>query len=170
MGACLGISGAYLASVSTRPRFVTLEGSASLARAAEMTLAEVTSHATVITAPFETGLRDAIELFAAEMQPIEVAYIDGHHDEAATIEYVRALLPHLAHGSLLILDDIHLYSEMWRAWQAIIRTAGFSAALNVGRFGLLVWEGGDDVARHYDLSRYTGWWPVGSSRRDSGGW
>jgi len=170
LGACVGISGAYLASARSRPRFVTLEGSAVLARVAEATLAEVTSRATVIEAPFEKGLHEALALFDQEIQTIDVAYIDGHHDEAATIEYVRAVVPHLSRGALIVLDDIHLYAEMWRAWQTVVSIRGFSAAVNVGRFGLLVWEGGDSLAARYDLSRYTGWWPVGGSRLEAGDW
>jgi hypothetical protein len=45
---------------------------------------------------------------------------------------------------------------------------GYAAAVDVGRFGLLVWSGGDTAGARYDLSRFTGWWQVGSEHRPAG--
>jgi len=170
MGACVGISGAYLASLRSCPRFITLEGSATLAPIARATLAAVSSRALIAHGPFDTSIQRALETFAHEHLPVDVAYIDGHHDEAATLHYVRTLVPHLSSEALVILDDIHLYAEMWRAWQRVQSMRGAAAAVNVGRFGMLVWDGGAGVGRQYDLARYTGWWRVGGSRDVPRGW
>ncbi|HEY0144476.1 MAG TPA: class I SAM-dependent methyltransferase [Thermoanaerobaculia bacterium] len=164
MGACVGISGAYLASARSHPRLVTIDASEALAAVARETLAAVTDRATMVVEPFATGLPRALASIAA---PIDLAYIDGHHDEQATQHYVRTVVPHLAPGAVVVLDDIHLYAEMWRAWQAVASIRGFAAAVNVGRFGLLVWSGGDVTPVQYDLARFTGWWPVGRSRKRS---
>lgn len=166
LGACVGISGAYLASIRSHPRFISMEGSSALAPVAEATLAAVTDRAVIVRAPFESGVLDALARFAAERLSVDVAYIDGHHDEAATLHYVRTIVPHLSAEALVVLDDIALYAEMWRAWQTLASMPGVAAAVNVGRFGLLVWSGGV-TARHYDLARYTGWWRVRGSRRDA---
>ncbi|MEK6374717.1 MAG: class I SAM-dependent methyltransferase [Acidobacteriota bacterium] len=152
LGACAGISGAYLASAPSRPRFVTIEGSPSLVPVAEEMLASF--NATIIGAPFDAGLPRALTL----VDSVDVAYIDGHHDEAPTLHYVRTLVPHLSPRALLILDDIRLYDGMRRAWRALSSMSGVSTAVDTGRFGLLVWEGGAAVPRHYDLARYTGIW------------
>jgi hypothetical protein len=165
LGACVGISGAYLASIPSHPRFLTMEGSAALAPIAHETLAALSHRALILHGPFETGLHRAFAAFADEHRPVDVAYIDGHHDEAATLHYVRSLAPHLASEALVILDDIYLYAEMWRAWQRVRSMRGLAAAVNVGRFGLLVWNRGTGAATQYDLARYTGWWRVGGSRR-----
>lgn len=165
LGACVGISGAYLASIPSHPRFLTLEGSAALAPIAHETLAALSPRAVILHGPFETGIHRAFAAFADEHLPVDVAYIDGHHDEAATLHYVRSLAPHLASEALVILDDIYLYAEMWRAWQSVRSMRGVAAAVNVGRFGLLVWNGGAGAATQYDLARYTGWWRIGGSRR-----
>ena len=50
---------------------------------------------------------------------VDVVYIDGHHGEAVTVHYVRTVMAHLASEALIVLDDIHLYREMWRAWQTV---------------------------------------------------
>ncbi len=167
-GACVGISGAYLASVTTRPRFVTVEGSQALAELTGSTLAKVSDAATVVAQPFESGIGNALSMLGDEGRRVDVAYIDGHHDRQATLHYVEQVRPHLSANAVVILDDIHLYTEMWSAWQSILATYGFTAAVNVGRFGVLVWNGSAAATTaHYDLARYTGWWRVGRSRQRS---
>jgi predicted O-methyltransferase YrrM len=169
VGACLGISGAYLASARQRPRFTTIEGSPAIAPIAEATLAAVTDRAEVVRAPFATGLDEALARFTREQLPIDVAFIDGHHDEAATLHYVETVIPRLSRDAVVILDDIHLTPGMERAWQRLARTSGIAAAVDVGRFGLLIWNPGDTAGARYDLSRYTGWWPVGTTRHRPAG-
>lgn len=164
-GACIGISGAYLASTPARPRLVTVEGSSALAALATSTLASITDRASVVAEPFETGIGNALSLLAAEGRCVDLAYIDGHHDQQATLHYLRQIQPHLSANAVVVLDDIHLYTEMWSAWQTILARDGFTAAVNTGRFGILVWKGSAAVTTaQYDLARYTGWWRVGRSR------
>jgi predicted O-methyltransferase YrrM len=164
-GTCLGISGAYLVSVPSRPRLVTLEGSEAFATIAKETLATVSDNAVIVIGPFERTLQPTLDRLGEENVKINVAYIDGHHEEAATLHYVRAIVPHLAAEALVVLDDIHLYRGMWNAWRKLASSPGVAAAVNVGRFGLLVY--GNSPARDFDLSRYTGWWRIGGSRRDT---
>lgn len=163
LGACFGISGAYLASGRSRPHLVTIEASDALAPVAEATLAAFTESAEVMRGTFEARLPEAL----ARLGSVDVAYVDGHHDEAATLHYVRTIAPRLASNALVVLDDIRLYREMWRAWTSVAAMRGVAAAVDTGRFGLLVWIGGDAVPRPYDLARYTGWWRAGRSRRET---
>ena len=159
MGACVGISGAYLASIPSRPRLFTLEGSHALADVAQQTLAAISDRAEVVVGLFERTLQPTL----ARAGTIDVAYVDGHHEEAATLHYAAAIAEHLSPTALIVLDDIHLYEGMWRAWQKLSSDAGV-AAVNVGRFGLLVSERGRTSNAQYDLSRYTGRWRVGGTR------
>lgn len=164
-GTCLGISGAYLASIPSRPRLVTLEGSEAFATIAKGTLAAVSDNAVVVLGPFERTLQPTLDRLGEENVNVNVAYIDGHHEEAATLHYMRALVPHLAPEALVVLDDIHLYRGMWNAWRTLASSPGVAASVNVGRFGLLVF--GKGPAKDFDLARYTGWWRIGGSRRDA---
>lgn len=166
LGACIGISGAYLASSPACTRLFTIEGSPAIARVAEETLADVSvsSHATVIEGVFDDALPRIFERLAAERRTIDLAYVDGHHDYAATLHYVALLAPHLSRGGCIVLDDICLYEEMWRAWTEVSAMPGVSAAINVGRFGILVWDDRTVTPLSFDLSRYTGRWTVGPAR------
>ena len=51
--------------------------------------------------------------------PIEYAFLDAEHSEEATIEHFDALLPHLADGAVVVLDDITQAAEMRQAWSAV---------------------------------------------------
>jgi protein-L-isoaspartate O-methyltransferase len=164
LGSSVGISGAYLASGRGCRRLITIEGSSSLAEVATATLEVVTDAAEVIVGPFDDGLTQAFARLDSAADGLDLVYIDGHHDEAATLNYAQRILPRLRPGGLVIFDDIYLYEEMWRAWSRLRILPGASAAVNVGRFGILVWAGSDSRAIEFDLSRYTGRWRVGGSR------
>jgi len=62
MGACLGISGAYLASAASQPRFITIEGSPALAPIAEETLSLFSGDARVLRMSIESGIGRALAL------------------------------------------------------------------------------------------------------------
>jgi len=165
-GACVGISGAYLASAVSYPRFITIEGSSALAAIAEATLSKFSDRAIVIRDSIDSGIPRALALLAHEHLTIDIAYLDGHHEEAPTLHYVHTLLPHLAPGALIILDDISLHAGMRRAWHQLSRMEGVLAAVDTGRLGLLVWHGGSTVPRQYDLAHYTGVWRSQNYRRN----
>jgi predicted O-methyltransferase YrrM len=166
LGACIGISGAYLASSPACTRLITIEGSPAIARLAEETLSDVSlsNRATVIEGVFDDALPRVFERLAAERRTIDFAYVDGHHDYAATLHYVALLKPHLSRGACIVLDDICLYAEMWRAWTEVSAMPGVSAAVHVGRFGILVWDDRASTPLTFDISRYTGRWPIGPAR------
>jgi hypothetical protein len=98
--------------------------------------------------------------------PLDLAYVDGHHAEEATIHYAEALRPHLRRGSLVVFDDIRLWQGMRAAWRRLSSMRGAGATVDTGRLGMLVWDGDALVfPQQFDLARFTGWWRAGSSRR-----
>lgn len=132
---------------------------------ARETLADVASHAVVVEGLFDDVLPRIFERLATEQRTIDFAYVDGHHDEAATLHYVAQIAPHLSRGGYMVLDDICLYEEMWRAWTTVSALPGVAAAVHVGRFGILVWDDRAAKPMSFDISRYTGRWPIGPARR-----
>ena len=165
LGSSAGISAAYLASGRGCRRLMTLEGSPILARLAQATLDEIAPGASVIEGLFDNGLDHVFAALDQADAGLNLVYLDGHHDEVATLHYVARLLPRLRPGALVILDDIYLYEEMWRAWNRIRTMPGISVAVNLGRFGLFTCNEGHVRPEPFDLSRYTGRWRVGGSRR-----
>ncbi len=165
LGAGTGMSGAYLAAAASVESFVTLEGSPPLARVAAETLALVTDRATIVEGAFDVGLPRALAGLRDAGRCLDLAYIDGHHDEAATLRYLEALRPHLRRGSLVVLDDIRVWRGMWLAWKRARASPGVSTAVDTGRFGILVYdEESLGPAARFELGCYTGRWRVGPPR------
>lgn len=165
LGAGTGISGAYLAAAPSVESFVTLEGSPPLARVAADTLGLVTDRAVLVEGAFDVELPRTLAALRDDGRRLDLAYVDGYHDEAAMLRYLDLLRPHLRRGSLVVLDDIRLWRGMWLAWQRARSVPGVLAAIDTGRFGLLVWD--EDAAAppaRFDLGRYTGIWRVGPPR------
>jgi len=137
LGSCAGISGCYLASSKYCTSFTTIEKSSPLASLAEANVRQISSNATVINALFDDALDD---LLPSINHAIDLAYIDGHHQYEPTLHYLRRLTPHLRKGSLVVFDDIHWSQGMWEAWKMLRAWKGFSYTIDVGRFGLGLWD------------------------------
>jgi len=115
LGTSLGITTAYLASAAPG-RVSTIEGSSAVAAVAregfkELGLQNIDLH----TGNFDSVLPELIS--AADR--IDLAYIDGNHRYAPTINYFRQLLKIAHPGTILVFDDIHWSAEMERAWAEI---------------------------------------------------
>ena len=121
MGACLGISTCYQAAALKLNQFgkiVTMEGAASLAELAKQHFQELgLDNVSLLLGRFQDTLGEVLNV----QESIDYAFIDGHHDEEATLAYFDRLYPFLSKRALLIFDDISWSRGMKRAWKAIER-------------------------------------------------
>ena len=139
MGACVGVSAAYQAAaleLNGSGRLITLEGADVLATRSARTLEELglDQRAKVIEGRFTDTLDGAL----AELKPIGMAFIDGHHIESATVDYMNAILPFAADEALLIFDDINWSEGMRKAWTTIADDPRFALTVDLGATGLAV--------------------------------
>lgn len=139
LGTCLGLSAAYQASameLNGSGRLLTLEGADALAALSTDHLVELGlgDRATVIPGRFADTLDTAI----AELGTVGYAFIDGHHDEHATIAYFEQLLPHLADRAVLVFDDTAWTEGMMRAWQTIQAHDAVRLSLDLGAVGICI--------------------------------
>ncbi|MEA2328056.1 MAG: hypothetical protein QOE68_3015, partial [Thermoanaerobaculia bacterium] len=93
-------------------------------------------------------LGPTLDRLAQQNAAIDLAYVDGHHDSGALMHYLATIAPRLSSRSLVVLDDIYLYRDMWQAWRAIPSKFPIAVAINVGRFGLLIF--GEGPTMHFD--------------------
>ena len=139
LGTGFGMSGSYQA--------------AGLATAGEATLTTLDREPTLIPLARETfaelGLAERVELVvgpigdtldatARSLAPIDYALIDAEHSEAATVFNYDTLVPHLADGALVAVDDILSSDEMRRAWDTIRSRPEVRIQINLRRLGLVV--------------------------------
>jgi predicted O-methyltransferase YrrM len=134
----LGISGAYQASaqkLNQKGDIVTLEGAESLASLARKNFHSLgLDNARVVTGRFQ----DTLDRVLIEYEPIDYAFIDGHHDEEATITYFQQILPHISEKSILIFDNISWSKGMRRAWKKIQEHEKVKISLDMRTWGICV--------------------------------
>lgn len=136
MGTCVGLSAAYQGaalSLNGTGSLVTIEGVRDLAAVARQTLQGLD-----IT-PVEVvhgWFKKALPTVLARTAPIDYAFIDGHHQEDATLRYFEQLLPHLSQPALLVFDDIKWSEGMRRAWATISADPRVQVSMDLGPLGL----------------------------------
>lgn len=137
LGCCVGVSACYQAEAmrlnGNGGRLWTLEGARALAAVSQRHFAELPVHnVEVVVGRFQ----DTLDGVLANHGPIDYAFIDGHHDEAATLRYLEQILPHCQPRALLVFDDIDWSAGMARAWQAIEADRRLPLVIDCGEIGL----------------------------------
>jgi predicted O-methyltransferase YrrM len=138
LGTGLGLSGLYTGvalELNGRGHLTTLDRD-DAARIAERGFA-----ATGLEQRVSLAFGDIDELLpelGRSLAPVDFALLDAEHSGPATIRHFDLVLPYLAHGAVVLLDDITQTGEMRDAWRRIVRhpRVGFNIALR--RYGALV--------------------------------
>ncbi|MCH7886307.1 MAG: class I SAM-dependent methyltransferase, partial [Planctomycetes bacterium] len=119
LGTCLGISTAYQAAALTLNRggrIITLEGAQTLADLARKNFERLALGNIVL----KVGrFQDTLGQVLKDEPRIDFAFIDGHHDEHATLGYFEQLYPCLSEAAIVVFDNINWSSGMKRAWRTI---------------------------------------------------
>lgn len=152
LGTCAGISGAYLGSSPHCETFTTIEGSAALAALARETLAPFVRRPAVVNALFD----DALDAMLPGMAPVDLLFIDGHHEKIATIHYWQRLLPKLSPGAIVIFDDIAWSADMREGWEHLARQREFSHTVDLGLIGVGIHNPSEHEPERFDLRSVTG--------------
>jgi predicted O-methyltransferase YrrM len=137
LGTCVGISAAYIAAalrLNRAGRLLTIEGSEALAALAGEHLVEL-------------GLDDLVDIrvgrfvdilpSALAEEKVDFAFVDGHHEEEATVAYFDAIASAAPAGATIVFDDIAWSRGMARAWGTIQRDLRASGARTVSGFGVV---------------------------------
>ena len=154
LGSCVGISAAYQAAAlevnGGDGRLISLEGVEALAERSARTIEEIgLSHRVEVrVGEFGTTMSRAI----GDLEPIDFAFIDGNHDEAATIAYADQLHPHLAREAVLIFDDISWSEGMSRAWQHVVSDQRYALTVDLKFVGIAVVSTNATTSQHLQIS------------------
>jgi predicted O-methyltransferase YrrM len=153
LGTCLGISAAYQAAALELNRsghLITLEGDESLAALARRNFAKLGLHRVILRMG---RFQDLLGEVLREHAPIDFAFLDGHHDGQATLDYFARMLPFLSERAVLVFDDILWYEGMNRAWQKILSQPQAKVSVDLGAMGLCVITGqpGDKQAFNFRI-------------------
>jgi predicted O-methyltransferase YrrM len=139
LGTALGFSAAYQAAagkLNDQGKVITLEGSESLVILARENLASLgLKEVSIVLGRFQDTLNNVL----IENTPLDFVFIDGHHDEHATIDYFKQIKPHLSDNAIIVFDDISWSPGMERAWKVIKKDTNIKASVDLTDLGICVY-------------------------------
>lgn len=138
-GTSLGLGTLALALGNPEGKVYTLEGDpSSAALAQKMFDQNHLKNITLITGSFRNGFPQVF----SQTDQVDFVFLDGHHEEKATLEYFETLLPHLHEKSILVADDIHWSKGMKKAWSGIREHPQVSLTADTFQMGLVFFDPG----------------------------
>jgi len=142
LGTSVGISAAYQGvalELNSRGKLITFEGAPAVASIAESNLRRLGlgERVEVVVGCFTDTLHDVLQRGA----PIDFAFIDGHHDFAATLAYFEQIKPWLSPSAIVLFDDISWSSGMAAAWKKIVADPCVGIVVDIFSMGLCVLNG-----------------------------
>jgi len=116
LGTSLGISTSYLATADANAQIFTFEGCPETAKIAEENFEKQNIKNTSITlGDFNLTLTEKLK----EIKTIDLAFIDGNHEEKPTTSYFEKCLEYANNDTIFVFDDIHWSDGMENAWDYI---------------------------------------------------
>ncbi|PRY09867.1 putative O-methyltransferase YrrM [Pontibacter ummariensis] len=144
LGTNTGFSGCYFLSVPGT-ELVTIEGSAALCEIAKLNMDRISDKHRIMNMLFD----EAIDVLLKEKASFDCVFIDGQHEQKATLHYTQRVLPLLKPGALIVHDDIYWSEDMHQAWQKMVQDPTFSQTVDLFYKGVCVL--GDGPKAHYDM-------------------
>lgn len=134
LGTGFGIGAMYLSAGNPDAEIYSIEGNIDIANIATTTLQELhLNQIHVINGLFDQVLPELLK----ELKQLDLIFIDGNHEENATLQYVNSILPYLSDKGIIILHDISWSSGMYNAWRKLCMSENYTVTVDVFSFGLL---------------------------------
>lgn len=149
LGTNTGFSGCYFLSVPGT-ELVTIEGSDALCEIAKVNMDRFSDKHRIMNMLFD----EAIDLLIKENATFDCVFIDGQHEQKATLHYTQRVLPLLKPGAVIVQDDIYWSEDMNEAWKKLCKDPQFSDTVDLFYKGLCVVRNGSEKQTHYDLGEY----------------
>jgi predicted O-methyltransferase YrrM len=148
LGTSLGITTSYLAKANPEAKIITIEGSDAIAGVARANFEKLgIGNIRQVKGNFDEVLPHAL----CELSPVGLAYVDGNHLYAPTINYFHQILEHTANDSILIFDDIHWSREMEQAWRHIQRHHTVTTTIDLFFIGIVLIRNEFKERQHFTI-------------------
>jgi predicted O-methyltransferase YrrM len=134
LGTSFGITTSYLASGNNKALVYTCEGAASIAHIAQQNFSALGLNNIIL---LQGDFAKTLPVLLDSLQQIDLAFVDGNHRKAPTLNYFEQLLPKTTAQSILIFDDIHWSAEMEEAWAAIKAHPAVTLTIDLFFIGLV---------------------------------
>lgn len=146
-GTSLGISVAYLAAACPGARVTTVEGDPAVAAIAK----EVWHRLRISNIDLRVSTFDAYLATGPGKEPIDLVFLDGHHEAKALLRYYHALLPRMHADTVILVDDIHWSRDMTEGWKKLQGLPDVTQSVDCFRFGLLFRHADFREKAHYRI-------------------
>jgi predicted O-methyltransferase YrrM len=139
IGTNLGVSGSYLLEAiagNPQAKLTTMEGVPQLCKISSRRFSEI-----VNTDKFEIveGLyKDTFPKIIQKTIPFDLIFIDGNHQEDATLDYFYKLKSGIKQKAVFIFDDINWSNGMKSAWKTIKKDENVAFSIDLWKQGLAV--------------------------------
>jgi len=158
LGTNLGIGTSYLAStLPSDGQLISIDADEQLLAIAKCTLASLPDQKPVrlVHGTFEATLPSVL----ASVDQLDLAFLDGHHEEEATKSYFAQVAAKAHARSVIILDDIHWSAGMEAAWAWVQAQPGVSMTIDLYRWGVVFFDPAVRSPMHITVvpKRYKPW-------------
>lgn len=132
LGTNIGISAAYLAAAGGN--VTTLDASAYRLRLARQLHDSIGLKVSHIHGKFIDTLPDVLK----QLPPVDLAFIDGHHQYQPTLDYFEMISAKAAPGCVFLFDDIRWSVGMWKAWKKLKADPRFEMTADLAGMGVAI--------------------------------
>jgi len=146
LGTSFGITTAYLAAGNNNAKVFTCEGAKNIAAIAKQTFSDLHQQNIELT---EGDFAKTLPLLLAQLQNIDLAFVDGNHRKQPTLDYFAQLLNVSTSSTILIFDDIHWSAEMEEAWEEIQQHVSVTLTIDLFFIGIVVLSDDFKAKQHF---------------------
>jgi predicted O-methyltransferase YrrM len=139
LGTSLGISTMYLAAGQKEGKVYTIEGCDSTLSVARENFRNCGFNQ---IRSYSGSFDEMIPEFGREGIKPGLVFIDGDHRKASVLKYYEKVKQFSDTDTVIILDDIHISSEMGEAWKEIKNDRNVSTTIDINRFGMVFFRKG----------------------------
>lgn len=134
LGTSLGMSSLYLGLPDSSATVYTMDACNDCIRYAKSMFDSLgMNNVKVITGRFDEQLPELLK----GIKQLDFVFIDGHHEEEATVSYFLQFLNHSHNDTVMVFDDIHWSKGMDNAWQSVCNHPQVSVTIDLFRLGIV---------------------------------
>jgi predicted O-methyltransferase YrrM len=130
-GTSLGVGSILMHKGNPKSAITTIEGCKNTHRIAKQNFENLGININSLNSTFDEFLKKENDV------KYDLIFLDGHHDGAATLDYLERLKNNYHNDTIIILDDIRWSEDMFRAWEQIKNSDKFNVTVDLFRMGLI---------------------------------
>ncbi|MBL7214674.1 MAG: class I SAM-dependent methyltransferase [Phycisphaerae bacterium] len=137
LGTNVGVSSAFQAAAlkmnAQNGRLITMEASPYRLRLAK----DLHRSLGLENISYVEGLfAETLAATLTELDPVDFAFIDGHHQYQPTLDYFQEIYRQTQQGALFVFDDIRWSDGMKQAWAELQKDKRFSVTVDLNAMGI----------------------------------